>query len=104
MTNLIFQGPLCAADPAHSASGLAHPVHLSALFAEPMAGKVRAKRLEENARVHGNCRYIYSLLAGAAAIALDRTQHNRTQPFRAFPSEVFTGVPHRVAHDQASTS
>ena len=45
---------------------------LSALFAEPRVGKVRAKRLEEDSKSHRNCRYVYSLLAGMAAI---------TQPF-----------------------
>ena len=34
-----------------------------------------------------------SLLADAAAIAANSTtQHNRTQPFRAFPGEAYAGV------------
>ena len=41
---------------------------LWALFAEPMVGKAGAKRLEENAKSHMNCRHIYSLMAGTAAI------------------------------------
>ena len=40
---------------------------LSALFAEPGAGKARAQRLEGDARSLRNRRHISSLLAGAAA-------------------------------------
>ena len=42
---------------------------LSTLFAEPRVGKERAKRLEEDARSCRNCRYVYSLLTGKAAVA-----------------------------------
>ena len=48
-------------------------VSLCTLFAEPMVGKVRTKRLEENARSRRNCRHVYSLLAGTAAVAADIT-------------------------------
>ena len=41
---------------------------LSAPFLEPRVGKARAKRLEGDARSCWNCRCIYSLLAGKAAI------------------------------------
>ena len=41
---------------------------LSALFLEPRIGKAQAKRLEEDARSHWNCRCIYSLLVVKAAI------------------------------------
>ena len=36
--------------------------HCISLFAEPRVDKVRAKRLEEDARSHRNCRHVYSLL------------------------------------------
>ena len=39
----------------------------SAPFIEPRVGKARAKRLEEDARNHWNCRCIYSLLVVKAA-------------------------------------
>ena len=42
---------------------------LSRLFAESRVGKVRARRLEEDTRSLRICRYVYSLLAGTAAIA-----------------------------------
>ena len=42
---------------------------LCPLFTEPRVGKARGKRLEENSRSRRNCRHIYSLLPGAAAIA-----------------------------------
>ena len=48
-------------------------ISLCALFAEPVVGKAWARRLEENARSHRNCRCVYSLPAGAAAIAADIT-------------------------------
>ena len=38
------------------------------LFTEPRVGKAQAKRLEEDLRSHRNCRHVYSLLAGMAAI------------------------------------
>ena len=44
---------------------------LLTLFAEPRVGKAQTKRLEEDSRSHKNCRYVYSLLADAAAIAVD---------------------------------
>ena len=44
---------------------------LLTLFAEPRVGKAQTKRLEEDSRSHKNCRYVYSLLADAAAIAGD---------------------------------
>ena len=48
------------ADPAHSASCLT-VILLCALFIEPSVGKVRAKRLEEEAKNHGSCRQVYFL-------------------------------------------
>ena len=42
---------------------------LCPLFTEARVGKARGKRLEENSRSSRNCRHIYSLLAGAAAVA-----------------------------------
>ena len=44
------------------------PFTPSAPFLEPRAGKARAKRLEGDARSRWNCRCIYSLLAGKAAV------------------------------------
>ena len=44
-----------------------------ALFVEPRVGKPRTKKLEEDARSCRNCRHVYSLLAGIAAIAADNT-------------------------------
>ena len=44
---------------------------LSALFAG-------AKRLEDDVKSRSSRRHVYSLLAGAAAVAADITQHNRT--------------------------
>ena len=44
------------------------------LFAELRVGKARAKRLEEDARSHRNCRHIYSLLADLAAVAAATTE------------------------------
>ena len=41
---------------------------LSTLFTEPVVDKAQAKRLEESSRSHRNCRHIYSLLDGTAAI------------------------------------
>ena len=38
------------------------------LFAEPRIGKAQAKRLEEDERSHRNCRHVFFLLAGRAAI------------------------------------
>ena len=32
------------------------------------------------------------------------TQHNHIQPFRAFPGEAYTGVPHKAAPGQVSAS
>lgn len=60
-------------------------VSLFKLFTEPRIGKVQVKRLEEDSRSQRNCRHIYSLLADAAAVAVDTlysllpwlTQHNR---------------------------
>ena len=60
-------------------------VSLFKLFTEPRVGKVQLKRLEEDSRGQRNCRHIYSLLADAAATAVDMlhslpswlTQHNR---------------------------
>ena len=46
-------------------------VLLFILFAELRVGKAQAKRLEEDWRSHRNCRRIYSLLADAAAVAVD---------------------------------
>ena len=43
-------------------------VLLFTLFAEPRAGKAQAKRLEEDSRSCRNCRHVYSLLTGMAAI------------------------------------
>lgn len=42
---------------------------LFALFTEPVVSKARAMRLEESARSPRNCRYVYSLGAGTAAVA-----------------------------------
>ena len=44
---------------------------LFTLFIEHRIGKAQAKRLEEDSRSHRNYRHIYSLLANAAAIAVD---------------------------------
>ena len=41
---------------------------VSALFAEPRAGKAQAKRLGGDSRSHRKCRHVYSPLAGKAAI------------------------------------
>ena len=74
---------------------------LCALFVEPCVAKALAKRLEEDVSIHRNCRHIYSLLAGAAAVAAFITsQYNCTQTFRTFPGEVHTAIPHKVTHDQ----
>ena len=40
-------------------------------FAEPMVGKARAGKLEEISRSWRNCRHIYALLTGTAAVAAD---------------------------------
>ena len=48
-------------------------VPLFTLFTELTVGKAQAKRLEENARKCRNCRHIYSLPAGIAVLATDRT-------------------------------
>ena len=48
-------------------------ISLCPLFPEPTAGKEQTKRLEENARSPRNCKWVYSLLAGAAAEAPDIT-------------------------------
>ena len=42
-----------------------------ALFVEPRVGKPWTKRLEEDLRSCRNCRHVYSLLTGIAAIAAD---------------------------------
>ena len=42
---------------------------LSTLLAEPRVGKERATRLEEDARSYKNCKHVYSLLTGQAAVA-----------------------------------
>ena len=52
---------------------LSRCISLCPLFPEPTAGKEQAKRLEENGRSPKNCRWVYSLLAGAAAEAPDIT-------------------------------
>ena len=44
---------------------------IASLFMEHRIGKAQAKRLEEDSRSHRNYRHIYSLLANAAAIAVD---------------------------------
>ena len=41
---------------------------LLVLLAEPRVGKLRAKKLEEDSRSRRNCRQVYSLLAGSAAV------------------------------------
>ena len=41
---------------------------LCALLAEPRIGKELAKRLQGDSRNNRNCRHVYSLLAGMAAI------------------------------------
>ena len=46
---------------------------LSALLTELKLDKARVKWLKEVARSHGNCRHIYPLLAGTAAVAADMT-------------------------------
>ena len=43
---------------------------LCTLFVESRVGNARAKGLEEDTKSHRNCRHIYSLLAGTAAIAV----------------------------------
>ena len=60
----------CIADPVHDANCLA--VH-TALFAEPRGEEARAARLEESSGSCRNCRRVYSLLAGTAAVAADIT-------------------------------
>ena len=58
----------CIADSAHGANYLAvHTVHI---VSEPRVVKAWAKRLKEDWRSHGNCRHVYSLLAGKAATTL----------------------------------
>ena len=52
---------------------LSRCISLCPLFPEPTAGKEQAKRLEENARSPRICKWVYSLLAGAAAEALEIT-------------------------------
>ena len=44
---------------------------LCPLFIESRVGKVQTKRLEEDAKSCRNCRHVYSLLAGTAAVAAD---------------------------------
>ena len=44
---------------------------IASLFTEHRIGKAQAKRLEEDSRSHRNYRHIYSLPAGAAAVAAD---------------------------------
>ena len=51
--------PTWIADPVHRANCFAF-ISLSTLFAEPMVGKERAKRLEENERRCRNCRRFLS--------------------------------------------
>ena len=48
-------------------------VLLFTLFAEPRVRKAGAERLEGNSRSCRNCRHVYSLLAGTAAIAAATT-------------------------------
>ena len=62
-------------------------ISLCPLFPEPTAGKEQAKRLGENARNPRICKWVYSLLAGAAAEAPEITIS--THPFRALPGEAF---------------
>ena len=57
--------------------------HVVSLMAEPSIGKARARKLEEDARNHRNCKHVYSLLAGTktkhtCCICLWLTQ--KTQP------------------------
>ena len=47
---------------------MAPVVLLFLLFAEPSLGKVWVKRLERDLRSHRNCRHVYCLLAGMAAM------------------------------------
>ena len=55
---------------------------LSALFTESRVGKAQANRLETEERSQRNCRHIYSLLAGTAAVTADIsiTPRHSTQP------------------------
>ena len=46
---------------------------LFVLFTELRVDKVGTKRLEEDSRSHRNWRHVYSLLAGTAAAATDKT-------------------------------
>ena len=48
-------------------------ISLCALFAEPRVGKVETGKLEENSKSHRNCRHVYFLWAGKAAVAADIT-------------------------------
>ena len=63
-------------------------ISLCALFTEPMVGKVRTKRPEENARssicVGTADAFIFSWLVQHSSV-----QHNYTQLFRAFPGEAY---------------
>ena len=52
---------------------MSHCISLCPLFPEPTAGKEQAKRLGENARNPRICKWVYSLLAGAAAEAPEIT-------------------------------
>ena len=82
---------------------------LCTLFVESRVGNAQAKRLEEDTKSHRNCRHIYSLLAGTAAVAV-------FSPLMAEPVDTTVmqqqchhflgGTPicilHRVTHDQVS--
>ena len=52
---------------------LSHCYLMYTLFSEPIVGKARVKRLEENVRSQRKCRCIYSVLAGIAAVVADIT-------------------------------
>lgn len=57
------------------------------LFAEPMAGKARAKRLEEDGKNCRDCRNIYSLLTDAAAVAAAITQPSLPADVATIPTK-----------------
>ena len=90
---------------------LTHCISLCALFIESRVDKVQTGKLGENSRNHRNCRCIYSLPAGAAAIAADTrcsllswlTQCTMSSNATAFGGGARTSTQHTVTHDQAST-
>ena len=80
------RGTLCGCSAGASAAAQKQTLvlfHVVSLMAEPSIGKARARKLEEDARNHSNCKHVYSLLAGTktkhtCCICLWLTQ--KTQP------------------------